>query len=240
VLSRTRPASHCRARVAVVGADSLPGATGVLDALSGQPDVEVIADTPGGPATGRDRLALLERARPDVVLLGRLPGRPELAGHVAGTVRDTSGEPSRVLALSVGPPDAELRAVLRAGAVGFLRTDARRHTVLEVICRAADSGVPRGPAGPYSLTAAFAVTRPRLTPDPRVVTLTRRERDVLALVAKGLSNGEIASTLVVTTSTVKTHMNAILGKLGLRDRVQATVFAYESGLVRPGAGTTPA
>ncbi|HEV2088597.1 MAG TPA: response regulator transcription factor, partial [Cryptosporangiaceae bacterium] len=121
---------------------------------------------------------------------------------------------------------------LRAGAVGFLRADAHRSTVLAVVRQAAGGSAAVGGAATSRLVTAFAGHT--ASAGGAVARLTRRERDVLRLVAKGLSNAEVAGELVVTTSTVKTHMNAILGKLDLRDRVQATVFAYENGLVRPG------
>jgi DNA-binding NarL/FixJ family response regulator len=229
-MPRARPAERYRARIAVVGGDRDPAlhrTTGVLEA---EPQFDVFTDQSGG----RDRLALLDRARPDVVLVGRFPGRPELTALLAREIVDAAGRPSRLVALAAGAPDAELRAVLRAGATGFLRADARRATVVEVIVRAAEGAVPSSSAGVATLVSAFAAPPRQPGSGTRLGLLTRRERDVLRLVAKGLSNGEIAASLVVTTSTVKTHMNAILGKLGLRDRVQATVFAYESGLIRPG------
>ena len=235
-MPRTRPAERCRARVAVVGGDRDPGLHRTAGLLESEPDFDVRTDHVAGHShgVGRDRLALLDRAQPDVVLVGRFPGRPDLTALMARDVVDAGGRPSRLIALTTGPPDAELRAVLRAGAIGFLRADARPTTVVEVILRAAEGAVPTSPVAASTLASAFAAPPRQPGSGARLSQLTRRERDVLRLVAKGLSNGEIAAALVVTTSTVKTHMNAILGKLGLRDRVQATVFAYESGLARPG------
>ncbi|MFG1927481.1 LuxR C-terminal-related transcriptional regulator [Cryptosporangium sp. NPDC048952] len=229
-MPRTRPAERYRARIAVVGGDRDPGLHRAAGLLESEPNFDVLTDH----VAGRERLALLDRAQPDVVLVGRFPGRPDLTALMSREVMDASGRPSRLIALASGPPDAELRAVLRAGAIGFLRADARRSTVLELMLRAAEGAVPSSPAAVNTLATAFAAPPRQPGSGARLSQLTRRERDVLRLVAKGLSNGEIAAALVVTTSTVKTHMNAILGKLGLRDRVQATVFAYESGLVRPG------
>ncbi|EXG79025.1 LuxR C-terminal-related transcriptional regulator [Cryptosporangium arvum] len=233
-MPRSRPAERYRARIAVVGGDRDPGLHRTAGLLESEPSFDVRTDHVAGHGAGRDRLALLDRTQPDVVLVGRFPGRPELTALMAREVVDAAGRPSRLIALAAGPPDAELRAVLRAGAIGFLRADARRTTVLEVILRAAEGAVPSSPAATTTLATAFAAPPRQPGSGARLSQLTRRERDVLRLVAKGLSNGEIAAALVVTTSTVKTHMNAILGKLGLRDRVQATVFAYESGLIRPG------
>lgn len=233
-MPRIRTAERYRARIAVVGGDRDPGLHRTAGLLESEPDFDVRTDLVAGHAAGRDRLVLLDRAAPDVVLVGRCPGRPDLTASIARDVMDVGGRPSRLIALAAGPPDAELRAVLRAGAIGFLRADARRTTVLEVIQHAAEGAVPTSPVAASTLASAFAAPARKPGSGARLGQLTRRERDVLRLVAKGLSNGEIAAALVVTTSTVKTHMNAILGKLGLRDRVQATVFAYEAGLVRPG------
>ncbi|WP_170323934.1 response regulator transcription factor [Cryptosporangium phraense] len=229
-MPRARPAERYRARIAVVGGDRDPGLHRTTGVLESEPSFDVLTDH----SIGRDRLTLLDRAQPDVVLVGRFPGRPDLIALMAREVMDASGRTARLVALATGAPDAELRAVLRAGAIGFLRADARRATVIEVILRAAEGAVPSGSTAATTLATAFAAPPRQPGAGARLGQLTRRERDVLRLVAKGLSNGEIAAQLVVTTSTVKTHMNAILGKLGLRDRVQATVFAYESGLVRPG------
>jgi DNA-binding NarL/FixJ family response regulator len=229
-MPRARPAERYRARIAVLGGDRDPALHRTTGLLEAEPSFDVFTDH----AAGRDRLALLDRARPDVVLVGRFPGRPELTALMAREVVDAAGRPSRLVALAASVPDAELRAVLRAGASGFLRADARRATVLEVVTRAAQCAVSGSPVAVSTLVSAFAAPQRPAGSGPKLGLLTRRERDVLRLVAKGLSNSEIAAALVVTTSTVKTHMNAILGKLGLRDRVQATVFAYESGLIRPG------
>ena len=170
--------------------------------LADAPHTEVVAEPRGAPVYVAD----LVRRQPDVILLGPGSGRPSLVARLLDEVVDRSGEPPRIIAIVTDPADAELRATVRAGAMGFLRADARQSTVLEVVAEAAAGAMPT----------------------------SRASRSALRLVARGLSNAEVAAELVVTTSTVKTHMNAILGKLELRDRVQATVFAYESGLVRPG------
>jgi DNA-binding NarL/FixJ family response regulator len=218
------------ARIIVLGGERDAAVSRTVDVLGTQPDLDVLTDRP----PTRERLAALSRVKPDVALLGRFPGRPDFTAQLLALVVDRTGHPVRVIALSPRPPDAEVRAVLRAGAVGFVRADAREDTVLDLVRRAAGGGAPRSRAATYTLMTAFAVPHGRSPASARLDQLTRRERDVLRLVARGLSNGEVAAELVVTTSTVKTHMNAILGKLALRDRVQATVFAYESGLIRPG------
>lgn len=214
-----------RTRVAFLAADRDPAAARVAALLDTQPDLVVVA----GP---RVCVTDLARLRPDVVLLGAGPDRPALVGRLLYAVADVTGAPARVVVL-VGRPDAELRATVRSGAVGFLRGDARPATVLDLVRAAASATGPDPGAGRTALLALAAppapVDRGRLLDQ-----LTPRERDVLELVARGLSNAEVAAALVVTTSTVKTHMNAILGKLELRDRVQAVVLAYEIGLVRPG------
>lgn len=225
-----RTAVSGAARIVVLGGERDAAVARTVDVLGGHSDLDVLTDR---PAT-RERIVALGRLHPDVALLGRFPGRPEFAALLLGLVTDRTGEPVRVVALSPRPPDAEVRAVLRAGGVGFVRADARPETVLDVVRRAARGAAPASRAATYTLMTSYAVPQGRSAANSRLDQLTRRERDVLRLVAKGLSNGEVAGELVVTTSTVKTHMNAILGKLALRDRVQATVFAYESGLIRPG------
>ena len=197
--------------------------------LADAPHTEVVAEPRGAPVYVAD----LVRRQPDVILLGPGSGRPSLVARLLDEVVDRSGEPPRIIAIVTDPADAELRATVRAGAMGFLRADARQSTVLEVVAEAAAGAMPTSRASRSALLATLAAPS-GLAARARVDQLTPREQDVLRLVARGLSNAEVAAELVVTTSTVKTHMNAILGKLELRDRVQATVFAYESGLVRPG------
>ncbi len=214
-------------RIAAVGGERDATVAAVVGVLGAEPDLDVVADRPG-----RDRALALARLEPDVIVLGRFPERPEFTALLLRAVTDRYRAPVRVIALAPATPDPELRATLRAGAVGFLRADARPSTVLAVVRQAADGSAAVGAAAASVLVAAFAGHT--ATNGAQVARLTRRERDVLRLVATGLSNAEVAARLVVTTSTVKTHMNAILGKLDLRDRVQATVFAYENGLVRPG------
>ena len=133
---------------------------------------------------------------------------------------------------------------LRAGACGFLLKHAPPEELLLGVRAAADGGALLSPAVTKRLLAEFAARRPSAMPAPAALSgLTSREREVLDLVVRGRSNAEIAAQLVVTQSTVKTHVGHILDKLGLRDRVHAVVFGYEHGLVEPGAharGATPA
>ncbi len=124
---------------------------------------------------------------------------------------------------------------LRAGASGFLLKDAPRHDLIAAVRRVAAGDALLAPSVTMRLIEAFARRPPRTLPAPsRLASLTARERDILLHVARGASNAEIAAELVVSEATVKTHVGHLLAKLGLRDRVQAVVLAYETGLVVPG------
>jgi DNA-binding NarL/FixJ family response regulator len=124
---------------------------------------------------------------------------------------------------------------LRAGASGFLLKDSPRHDLIAAIRAAAAGDALLAPSVTRRLIEAFAHRPPQVSPAPsRVASLTAREQDVLLLLARGRSNAEIAGTLFVTEATVKTHVGNVLAKLGLRDRVQAVILAYETGLVIPG------
>ena len=123
---------------------------------------------------------------------------------------------------------------LRAGASGFLLKDSPRHDLIAAIRAAAAGDALLAPSVTRRLIEAFARRPPRRTAPSRLASLTARERDVLLLLARGRSNAEIATTLFVTEATVKTHVGNVLAKLGLRDRVQAVILAYETGLVIPG------
>jgi DNA-binding NarL/FixJ family response regulator len=185
--------------------------------------------------------ALAEQARPDVLLLdAQLPG----ADDVVTTVSGLGGTPVRVLVLTSSEPAEHVFAALRAGASGYLRKESQPRTLIEAVHLVADGEGVGDPVVTSQLVGAYAQSSPPGRYGPAVLDqLTERELDVLRLAARGLSNAEVAAELVLSTSTVKTHMNAILGKLKLRDRVQATIVAYETGLIRPGAdpgaGWTP-
>jgi DNA-binding NarL/FixJ family response regulator len=196
--------------------------------LGAEPGIEVV----GEAADGREAVALARRLDPDVVLMDiRMP---ELDGIEATRriARPDGGRPA-VLVLTTFDLDAYVYEALRAGASGFLLKDAPEEQLVIGIRVVAEGGSLFAPAVTRRLIERFAGAQPQAAP-PEVAELTPREAEILTLVARGLSNAEIAETLIVSQHTVKSHVAHILGKLGLRDRVQAVVLAYEAGLVRPG------
>ncbi|WP_369390861.1 response regulator [Streptomyces sp. CG1] len=198
--------------------------------LNTQPDIEVI----GQAVDGLDAIARTAELAPDVVLMDiRMP---ELGG-IEATRRITVGHPAvKVLVLTTFDLDEYVYEALRAGASGFLLKDASADQLAEAVRVVAAGDALLAPGITRRLIAEFSRLdgSPRAPLKQRVGDLTERETEVLALIAQGLSNAEIAEHLVVAEQTVKTHVGRILVKLGLRDRTQAAVFAYESGLVRPG------
>jgi DNA-binding NarL/FixJ family response regulator len=197
--------------------------------LGAQPGIEVI----GQAVDGLDAVAKVAELGPDVVLMDiRMP---ELGG-IEATRRITDERPEiRVLVLTTFDLDEYVYEALRAGASGFLLKDASAEQLAEAVRVVAAGDALLAPGITRRLIAEFSRLddRPRAPLKKRVGELTERETEVLALIAQGLSNAEIAERLVVAEQTVKTHVGRILVKLGLRDRTQAAVFAYESGLVRP-------
>ncbi|MFE9677451.1 response regulator [Streptomyces sp. NPDC006259] len=202
------------------------GFTVLLDA---RPDIEVI----GQAVDGLDAVAQVAELSPDVVLMDiRMP---ELGG-IEATRRITLATPEiKVLVLTTFDLDEYVYEALRAGASGFLLKDASADQLAEAVRVVAAGDALLAPGITRKLIAEFSRLdgTPRAPLKERVGDLTERETEVLALIAQGLSNAEIAGRLVVAEQTVKTHVGRILVKLGLRDRTQAAVFAYESGLVRP-------
>ncbi|GHE64808.1 DNA-binding response regulator [Streptomyces spiralis] len=197
--------------------------------LNTQPDIEVV----GQAVHGLDAVAKVAELTPDVVLMDiRMP---ELSG-IEATRRVTTETPgTRVLVLTTFDLDEYVYDALCAGASGFLLKDASADQLAEAVRVVAAGDALLAPAITRKLIAEFSRMndRPRAPLKERVGDLTERETEVLTLIAHGLSNAEIAEHLVVAEQTVKTHVGRILVKLGLRDRTQAAVFAYESGLVRP-------
>ncbi|MFF5023881.1 response regulator [Streptomyces collinus] len=197
--------------------------------LNTKPDIEVV----GQAVDGRDAVAKVGELAPDVVLMDiRMP---ELGG-IEATRLITAGHPGiRVLVLTTFDLDEYVYEALRAGAAGFLLKDASADQLAEAVRVVAAGDALLAPGVTRRLIAEFSRLdgSPRPPLRQRVGELTERETEVLALIAQGLSNAEIAGRLVVAEQTVKTHVGRILVKLGLRDRTQAAVFAYESGLVRP-------
>jgi DNA-binding NarL/FixJ family response regulator len=215
-------------RVAIVDDQQLvrAGFRMILDATDG---IEVV----GEAADGLAGVELVRRELPDVVLLDiRMP---HLDGIDATRQLVAAGVPTRVLILTTFDLDEHVFGALRAGASGFLLKDTRPDQLVEAVRTVA--------AGDALLDAAVTdrVVRAMVdggatptAPPPALAELTAREREVLELVARGWSNAEIADHLVLSETTVKTHVGRILGKLDLRDRVQAVVYAYEHGIVRAG------
>jgi DNA-binding NarL/FixJ family response regulator len=197
--------------------------------LGAQPDIDVV----GEAENGAEAVALAERRRPDVILMDiRMP---VLDGVEATRRLVAEGSHSRILVLTTFDLDEYVHAAIRAGASGFLLKDVTPAKLLEAIRVVAGGDALLAPSVTRRLLERFAATLPPAEQSSRVLDqLTSRETEVLRLVAGGLSNAEIASELVVSEATVKTHISSLLRKLGLRDRVQAVILAYETGLVKLG------
>jgi len=202
--------------------------------LDTQPDFTVL----GTAADGAEAVRTCRERCPDVVLMDiRMPG---MDGIEATRLLTSAGSRPRVLVLTTFDLDEYVYDALRAGASGFLLKDVTAERLFDAVRVIAAGEALLAPAITKRLIGEFARQRPRpVDPaqhDPAFGALTPRETEVLRLMAGGLSNPEIAKRLVVTEETVKTHVSRVLSKLGLRDRTQAVVAAYESGLVVPGTG----
>jgi DNA-binding NarL/FixJ family response regulator len=199
--------------------------------LEAEDDLDVI----GEAATGRQAIDSARRLNPDVVLMDvRMPELDGIAAtrEIAGGENDPS---TRVLILTTFDLDEYVYDALGAGASGFLLKDAPPEQLVAGIRVVASGEALLAPAVTRRLIEDFSRARPARGEEPSGADeLTPREREVWGLLARGLSNSEIADSLVVGETTVKTHVARVLMKLGLRDRVQAVVLAYESGLVTPG------
>ena len=209
----------------------------ILDAADG---ITVV----GEAANGEAAVSQVAAHAPDVVLMDiRMPGmdgleatrlitRGEAAPRPAGSGPAT---PPKVVMLTTFDLDDYVYEALRAGASGFLLKDSPRHDLIAAVRAAAAGDALLAPSVTRRLIEAFARRPPETSPSPsQLASLTARERDVLLLLARGRSNAEIASVLFVSEATVKTHVGNLLAKLGLRDRVQAVILAYETGIVVPG------
>jgi DNA-binding NarL/FixJ family response regulator len=199
--------------------------------LESEPDIQVV----GEAADGVEVLDVARDARPDVVLMD--VRMPRLDGLTATERLLAGSDPPRVVVLTTFDQNEYVVRALRAGAYGFLLKDAPASRLVTAVRAAASGEALIEPAITRRLIERFAAADAAAGSLPGPLrTLTDRELDVLRLVARGLSNAEIADELVVAETTVKTHVGRVLTKLGLRDRVQAVVLAYESGFVRRGEG----
>jgi DNA-binding NarL/FixJ family response regulator len=206
--------------------------TGFAALLDTQPDFTVL----GTASDGAEAVQMSRQLRPDVVLMDvRMPGTDGIEA-----TRQLTGGPDapRIIILTTFDLDEYVYDALRAGASGFLLKDVTAERLFDAVRVVAAGDALLAPAVTRRLISEFATLRPKPAgqasgPVAAVAELTPRETEVLRLLAEGLSNPEIADRLVVTDETVKTHVSRVLHKLGLRDRTQAVVLAYESGLVTP-------
>jgi DNA-binding NarL/FixJ family response regulator len=205
--------------------------TGLRLVLQTHDDLEVV----GEAGDGLEAVRLATALRPDVILMDIRMPRMDGIEAVARLTAATLEPPSRVLILTTFDLDEYVFGALRAGAAGFLLKDASRERLVEAIHVVHAGDALLSPSVTRRLIEDFARRTDPIHPPAEVIAvLTPREREALALVARGLSNLEIAQRLHVTEATVKSHVSNVLTKLGLRDRVQAVVFAYEHGLVVAG------
>jgi DNA-binding NarL/FixJ family response regulator len=197
--------------------------TGLRLVLDREPDIDVVAEAGDGLAA----LDAIQRLSPDVVLMD--VRMPRLDGIEA--TRRTAGTSTRVLVLTTFDEDQYVYEALTAGASGFLLKYAPADDLVRAIRVVASGEAMLAPSVTRRLIEAFTARRTDTASRAAVAALTAREAEVLKLVARGMSNTEIADSLFVSRATVKTHVASILEKLGARDRVQATALAYESGLM---------
>ncbi len=197
--------------------------------LEAEPGIEVV----GEAADGKEAVDHHRALRPDVVVMDvRMP----LMDGVEATrrINEHQGHRARILIVTTFDLDDYVHRALGAGASGFLLKDAPPEQLVDAVRVIAAGEALLAPSITRRLIEQFATERRRLRPDDAVQQLTDREQEVLGHLARGRSNAEIASNLTVSETTVKTHVGHVLSKLNLRDRVQAVVWAYEHGVVRPG------
>jgi DNA-binding NarL/FixJ family response regulator len=206
---------------------------GFAAVLGTQPDFEVVAEA----ATGREAVDLVRAHRPDVVLMDvRMPGLDGIAA-TAEICRNPHTR-TRVLILTTFDLDEYVLAALRAGASGFLLKDTPRDSLYAAVRTVAAGDALLAPSVTRRLIEHhLRLTQPSAELRRRADRLTQRERDVLTLLARGLSNTEVAERLHVAEATVRTHIGHLFAKIGARDRAQAVVFAYEAGVVHAGEPT---
>ncbi|MEW2300838.1 response regulator transcription factor [Streptomyces sp. NPDC006655] len=211
----------------VVADDQALVRTGFRMIIDARDDLEVV----GEASDGREAVRLTRELAPDVVLMD--VRMPVLDGIEATRRIVADGGPARVLVLTTWDVDAHVVDALRAGASGFLLKDIRPTELVEAVRSTARGDALLAPAVLSRVLDRFLRTTPDPAPPPSLRDLTGREREVLTLIGQALSNAEIAGRLGLSEATVKNHVTAVLRKLGLRDRVQAVVAAYDHQLVRP-------
>jgi DNA-binding NarL/FixJ family response regulator len=221
-------------RVLIVDDDDLMRA-GLIELLSGDASIQIV----GEAATGREAIERARRVDPDVVLMD--VRMPDLDG-IAATRELTRAVPgASVLILTTFEQDDHVFGALRAGASGFLVKRTRPEELIAAVHTIATGDSLLSPSVTRRVIDRMAQQpTPDLADQGRLDELTPREREVLQLIARGLSNREIATALVVEESTIRSHVKRILMKLGLRDRIQIVIFAYETGVNRPAAAANPA
>ena len=213
----------------MVADDQMMVRQGFTVLLNAQPDIEVV----GQAVDGADAVGKVAELSPDVVLMDiRMPGMGGI--EATSVITGTPGSAVKVLVLTTFDLDEYVYEALRAGASGFLLKDASADQLAEAVRVVAAGEALLSPNITKRLITEFSrMGAPRAPSRARIEELTERETEVLSLIAQGMSNAEISEHLVVAEQTVKTHVGRILVKLGLRDRTQAAVFAYETGLIRP-------
>jgi DNA-binding NarL/FixJ family response regulator len=220
-------------RVLIADDDHLMRA-GLAELLSGEDEIEVA----GQASTGREAVERTRRLEPDVVLMD--VRMPDLDGIEATRELTRAAPRARVLILTTFEQDDYVFGALRAGASGFLLKRTPPEELIAAVHTVAAGDSLLSPSVTRRVIDRMAKQpTPELADQERIEELTARERDVFELVARGLSNREIAAELVVEESTIRTHVKRILMKLGLRDRIQVVIFAYETGVNRPSAPVDP-
>jgi DNA-binding NarL/FixJ family response regulator len=221
-------------RVLIADDDGLMRA-GLIELLSGEPELEVV----GEASTGREAVERARRLAPDVVLMD--VRMPDLDGIQATRELARAAPSARVLILTTFEQDDYVFGALRSGASGFLLKRSKPEELIAAVHAIAQGDSLLSPSVTRLVIERMAQQpTPELAARGKLDELTRREREVLELIARGLSNREIAAQLFVEESTVRTHVKRIQMKLGLRDRVQIVIFAYETGVNRPTPAANPA
>jgi len=198
---------------------------GLRKIVDGEPDMRVVAEAEDGLGA----VEAAQRTSPDVIVMDiRMPNLDGI--EATRRIVAQAGEDARVLILTTFGLDEYVYGALRAGASGFMLKDSPPEELVEAVRVVSTGAALLAPAVKRSVIEEFARRAPRGLDSPRLAELTERELEVLRLLTRGLSNAEIAAELVVSEATVKTHVAHVLMKLGVRDRVQAVIFAYECGL----------